>query len=1099
VAGDCVSGVCVSNICQVPSCTDVVKNGDETDVDCGGTCPGKCAAGKACSVPADCQAGVCTNNFCQSASCNDGLQNGDETDLNCGGSCAKCGTGKKCGTADDCSSSVCSGSPQTTCQAATCSDMVKNGGESAVDCGGATLCARCAGGLACTAPSDCVSGICSVGFCTTSSCNDGVKNSNETDVDCGGGCTNKCADLKGCSAGTDCVSGVCSGNVCQVPACNDSTKNGVETDTDCGGSVSCADCGTDKSCNVAADCLDGVCTGNPKKCAAASCNDMVKNGTESDQDCGGACTKCADNQLCNTVADCQSSVCSGTPKRCQGASCSDGAKNALETDIDCGGATCSKCTASKACLLPSDCQSGVCTGSVCQANTCSDGVKNGTETDVDCGGGCAPGTKCLDGKTCSVSSDCLSNNCSTTCQPAVGSTLKIQARQGDGNYTDNQLLPWIKIVNTGGSPVALSNLKVRYWYTADHSVSQESFCDWASFGCGNMTRAVVPVSPVKDKADYYLELSFAAGAGNVPAGGEVEIQTRVNGVGYPAMPEANDYSFTNATSYADRTKITLYNGGALVWGTEPPAYTNLGLYLQYWVTTTGATGTDLQSQWRLYNPDPIAIPLSEITIRYWFTYDNAAGNLVADTGYTDLQGGYSNQRTITSYVNDSIGTTSRVNADRYYEVGFTSAAGDMYWNDYVTLQARYHTDTFASMTQTNDYSFDATKTSFQNYSKITVYRNGTLAWGTEPSLNLRNADNPSNTSQGLLYKYYQGTWTALPTFTSLNPHTTGTTTNFDLTKAVQGDNFGLRFTGYIDVPTDGAYTFYTTSDDGSKLFIGTTEVVNNDGVHASQERSGTIGLKAGKHAIRVEFFEVGGGEVLEVRYSGPGIAKTLVPASALYKTPCENPAYVYCEDWEDGNSTGWTPLTGTTPGNWTVISSAAPVFAASDMLNQSVSSDTDFRFNYASGATGGPWGDQTMTVYIKPTNYPASGVNNKLGPCVRFNGNGSQGNATGYCMYLRTDGISGSGRLQLMKKPAGTNNPSSMLEATTNVPLFNTSTWYKVTLKASGTTTVTLTGYINDVQLIQTTDASGTFTTGYPALGTRGAQGNFEDIVLSSP
>lgn len=52
-----------------------------------------------------------------------------------------------------------------------------------------------------------------------------------------------------------------------------------------------------------------------------------------------------------------------------------------------------------------------------------------------------------------------------------------------------------------------------------------------------------------------------------------------------------------------------------------------------------------------------------------------------------------------------------------------------------------------------------------------------------------------------------------------------------------------QFTGLMDVPIDGEYTFYTTSDEGSKLYIGNTEVVNNDGVHSPQERSGKIGLK----------------------------------------------------------------------------------------------------------------------------------------------------------------------------------------------------------------------------------------------------------------
>src|SRR5690606_22662450 len=89
-------------------------------------------------------------------------------------------------------------------------------------------------------------------------------------------------------------------------------------------------------------------------------------------------------------------------------------------------------------------------------------------------------------------------------------------------------------------------------------------------------------------------------------------------------------------------------------------------------------------------------------------------------------------------------------------------------------------------------------------------------------------------------------------------------------------------------PSDGEYTFFTTSDDGSKLFIGTTQVVNNDGLHGAAEQSGKIGLKAGKHAIRVIFFERGGDEVLQVSWQGPGVGKQLIPSGSLSRIPAGN-------------------------------------------------------------------------------------------------------------------------------------------------------------------------------------------------------------------
>ncbi len=46
--------------------------------------------------------------------------------------------------------------------------------------------------------------------------------------------------------------------------------------------------------------------------------------------------------------------------------CADGVKNRDETDKDCGGETCPKCADTKACNIPSDCVSSICTGKICQ-------------------------------------------------------------------------------------------------------------------------------------------------------------------------------------------------------------------------------------------------------------------------------------------------------------------------------------------------------------------------------------------------------------------------------------------------------------------------------------------------------------------------------------------------------------------------------------------------------------------------------------------------------------------------------------------------------------------------------------------------------------
>jgi hypothetical protein len=138
-------------------------------------------------------------------------------------------------------------------------------------------------------------------------------------------------------------------------------------------------------------------------------------------------------------------------------------------------------------------------------------------------------------------------------------------------------------------------------------------------------------------------------------------------------------------------------------------------------------------------------------------------------------------------------------------------------------------------------------------------------------------------ASGVTYEYFEGVWDLLPDFNSLTPVAVDTASNFDITKRSLEEYFGFRFTAYIEVFVNGTYTFYTTSDDGSQLFIGGTLVVDNDGLHGMVESSGSIYLDAGMHTITVTFFEKTGGEGLIVNYEGPGISKIVIPDDVLWR------------------------------------------------------------------------------------------------------------------------------------------------------------------------------------------------------------------------
>ncbi len=102
------SGVCMRGTCAPLSATDGAKNGDETDVDCGGPIAPVCGVGQACAAGSDCEASVCADSKCRPAAPNDGMKNGDETDVDCGGNNApSCKSDMSCKANADCASGLC--------------------------------------------------------------------------------------------------------------------------------------------------------------------------------------------------------------------------------------------------------------------------------------------------------------------------------------------------------------------------------------------------------------------------------------------------------------------------------------------------------------------------------------------------------------------------------------------------------------------------------------------------------------------------------------------------------------------------------------------------------------------------------------------------------------------------------------------------------------------------------------------------------------------------------------------------------------------------------------------------------------------------------
>ena len=172
----------------------------------------------------------------------------------------------------------------------------------------------------------------------------------------------------------------------------------------------------------------------------------------------------------------------------------------------------------------------------------------------------------------------------------------------------------------------------------------------------------------------------------------------------------------------------------------------------------------------------------------------------------------------------------------------------------------------------------------------------------------RRADNPLGAQPGIAVSYYAlSAPTSLPDFGALTPYASEIVQEIyypssggTFAGSGRADDVGAVYTGWLDVPVSGFWTLELTSDDGSRLWIGDDLVIDNDGQHGMLKVRGTRPLGAGKHQLRIEYFEAGGSAGLQLAWSGPGQSTAIVRASNLFNGGTVEPADLTGDGVVDG-------------------------------------------------------------------------------------------------------------------------------------------------------------------------------------------------------
>jgi hypothetical protein len=257
---------------------------------------------------------------------------------------------------------------------------------------------------------------------------------------------------------------------------------------------------------------------------------------------------------------------------------------------------------------------------------------------------------------------------------------------------------------------------------------------------------------------------------------------------------------------------------------------------------------------------------------------------------------------------------------------------------------------------------------------ITVKQNPTILY-SEPGLKYTvyagySNDNVNFYTNNTTYKT-GGTGSSTGTVNNISSINVGT--NGYVPSNGSMENYSVQWLGYILPDISGTWTFYTTSDDGSFLWIGSTAtsgyttsnvLVQNGGLHAEQERSATITLNAGQfYPIRIQFSEKTGGDNMIVSFIKPGTSTKITNGAGFYFTDVSSTSLAktfgdssFVISQPISNSTGAFTYASSNTAVATISGSTVSVMGAGTATITATQAETT---NYFSGSI-------TLTITVLP-------------------------------------------------------------------------------------------------------------------------------------
>ena len=166
-------------------------------------------------------------------------------------------------------------------------------------------------------------------------------------------------------------------------------------------------------------------------------------------------------------------------------------------------------------------------------------------------------------------------------------SAKIQMYNSNNSDVTNTISPRIKLTNTGTTPINLSDITIRYYYTIDGEKEQKFWCDWSNIGASKITGNFEKLESPKSDSDYYFELGFND-TGAIKPDNVVEMHLRIAKSDRSNFKQTNDFSFNKtAKKYIDWDKVGVFINDELVWGMPGHEVTGVNLNINRLMLRSG--------------------------------------------------------------------------------------------------------------------------------------------------------------------------------------------------------------------------------------------------------------------------------------------------------------------------------------------------------------------------------------------------------------------------------------------------------------------------------------------------------------------------------